>query len=112
MVVMLSVFKHKPEAENKDTIESQDQVFIRDLITLHDRLFNVYVRSLLSSKIHTCCQVPIWIWQLWSQILNQQKYYIWKTMREDMMSLLWHNFKDMVPLATIPVVIDKSIVGP
>ncbi|XP_058086649.1 uncharacterized protein LOC131233851 isoform X3 [Magnolia sinica] len=56
MVVMLSVFKHKPEAENKDTIESQDQVFIRDLITLHDRLFNVYVRSLLSSKIHTCCQ--------------------------------------------------------
>ncbi|XP_058086647.1 uncharacterized protein LOC131233851 isoform X1 [Magnolia sinica] len=76
------------------------------------RLFNVYVRSLLSSKIHTCCQVPIWIWQLWSQILNQQKYYIWKTMREDMMSLLWHNFKDMVPLATIPVVIDKSIVGP
>ncbi|XP_058079462.1 uncharacterized protein LOC131227688 isoform X2 [Magnolia sinica] len=60
---------------------SMSNLIIQNILV--DRLFNVYVHSFLSSKIHVAR-----IWQLWSQILNQQNYYKWKTVREDMISLL------------------------
>ncbi|XP_058079461.1 uncharacterized protein LOC131227688 isoform X1 [Magnolia sinica] len=52
---------------------SMSNLIIQNILV--DRLFNVYVHSFLSSKIHVAR-----IWQLWSQILNQQNYYKWKTL--------------------------------